>query len=78
MELITSWERKGRAEGLREGRAEGLREGSARGATSGSGTDTDAQVRGVAAAYRGRFLGKPLRSLSRFGLQDAQLPLLPL
>jgi hypothetical protein len=27
MELITSWERKGRAEGLREGRAEGLREG---------------------------------------------------
>ena len=27
MEGITSWERKGRAEGLREGRAEGLREG---------------------------------------------------
>ncbi len=27
MELITGWERKGRAEGLREGRAEGLREG---------------------------------------------------
>jgi flagellar biosynthesis/type III secretory pathway protein FliH len=39
MELITSWERKGRAEGLREGlregRAEGLREGRAEGLREG-------------------------------------------
>ena len=35
MEVITSWERKGRAEGLREGRAEGLREGRAEGLREG-------------------------------------------
>ena len=33
--MITSWERKGRAEGLREGRAEGLREGRAEGLREG-------------------------------------------